>query len=74
MPTFILHIPIDLHKLFQYRTIATSTFRGKSRGIVEMAVDVAFVFIVRVLGTKQCRAEGTCEMLYMEFLVCMTRF
>ena len=46
MPTLILHIPIDLHKLLQNRTIATRTLGRESGRIMEMTIDVPFMFVV----------------------------
>jgi hypothetical protein len=46
MPAFISHVPIDLHELFENRTVATSTFGGESRRIVEMTINIAVVLII----------------------------
>ena len=54
MPTFVSGIPVDLHKLLENSAIATSTFSGKSSGIVKVTVDVVVVFVVGVLWTKEC--------------------
>ena len=63
MPTFISHVPVDLHKLLENRTVAAGAFGCESRRVVKVAIDVAVVFIVRVLRTKKCGTERACEVL-----------
>ena len=46
MPTLILHIPIDLDKLFQNGRITTGAFRSESSGVVEMAINISFMFVI----------------------------
>ena len=46
VPAFIAHVPVDLHELLQNGTVTTSAFCRESGRVVEMAVDVAFVFVV----------------------------
>lgn len=46
MPTLIAHISIDLYKLLQDRTPAPNALCRKSSRVMEMAVDVALVFVI----------------------------
>jgi hypothetical protein len=73
MPTFVAHVPVDLHELFQYGAIATHTFRSKSCRIVKVAIDVVLVFIIRVLWTEQRRTNRAGEMLHVVLLICGQR-
>jgi hypothetical protein len=57
MPAFVFHIPIDLNKLFEDGTAATSALGGKPRGIVEVAVDIAIMFIIRILRSEESRTQ-----------------
>ena len=52
MPTFILHIPIDFHKLLQNSRITAGAFRSESCRVMEMTIDISFVFVIRVLRTE----------------------
>ena len=70
VPTFIPIVPIDLHELLEDRTVATGTLRCKARGIMEVAVHVIFMFVVRVLGSENRWADRTRKMLDMVFFVC----
>ena len=69
MPTFILHISIDLHKLLQDSTIAPNTFGGKPSRVMEVAVHMVLVLIVRILLSEQGGTYRTGEMLHVIFLV-----
>lgn len=69
MPTLVSHIAVDLDELLQDGTVAPRAFRRKPGRIMIVAVDIRFVLVVRVLRTKQCRAHGACEMLYVELFV-----
>lgn len=55
MPALVSHVAIDLNKLFQDRTTATRTFCGKTRRVMKMAIDIAIMFVVRILGAKESR-------------------
>lgn len=57
VPTLISHIAIDLHKLLQDSTVASRTLGRKPRRIMEVAVDIPLMLIIRVLRTKQCRTD-----------------
>jgi hypothetical protein len=40
---------------------------------MEVAIDVSGVLVIRILGTKQSGTQRTCEVLHMEFLVCIAK-
>lgn len=61
----ILPIAKDLHKLLQYCSMATMTPLSKLSGIVEVAIHLALVFVVRVLRTKHRRTYRAGEMFNM---------
>jgi len=52
VPTFVAAIAIDLDELLEDRASAPNALCSKPGGIMEMAIDIPFVFIVRVLRTK----------------------
>ena len=70
MPAFVSHIPVDLDELLEDGRRAPDAFGGEAGRIVEMTVHVSAVFIVRVLGSKERRTDGTGKMLDVELLVC----
>lgn len=70
VPTFISHVPVDLHKLLENRTVAAGAFGCESCRVVEVAINVAVVFVVRVLRAEKCRTERACEMLDVILFVC----
>lgn len=61
----ILSIAKDLHKLFQDGRMTTMAALSKLSGIVKVAVNVALMLVVRVLGTKYRRAYGAGEVFNM---------
>lgn len=65
----VLTISVDLYKLFQDRVLATMTSLSELCRIVVMAVDVALMLVVAILGAENGRANGACEMLDMIFAV-----
>jgi hypothetical protein len=70
MPTLVSVIPVDLDKLLQYSTVAACALCCEAGRVVEMAVYIAVVLVVGILGAKQGSAEGTCKMLDVVFLIC----
>ena len=52
MPTLVSHVAIYLDKLFEDGAGAAGAFCSEAGGVVEMAVYVAVVFVVRVLWAK----------------------
>lgn len=57
MPTLVPHITVDFNELFEDGAVTSGTFGCKSGGVVEMAVYVGFVFIIRVRWAKNDVAE-----------------
>ena len=72
MPTLVTVVAVDLHELLEYCAVAASALGGKTGRVVEVAVNVVFVFIIGVLRTKNGRADGACEVLDVVLLVCRT--
>ena len=52
MPTFVSHVAIYFHKLFEDGAGAAGAFCSEAGRVVEMAVYVAVVFIVGILWAK----------------------
>ena len=46
VPTFVAHVPINLHKLLQNGSIATCTLGGKACRVMIMAIYVIVVLII----------------------------
>lgn len=69
MPAFVPIIAIDLHELFQDSTVASRALGGKSCRIVEMAVYVVFMLVVRILRTKHGRTDRASKVFDVVFLV-----
>ena len=69
MQTFVYIIPIDLHELPKNCTITPYAFRGKANGVVEMTIDIVFMFVIWVPRTEDSRTNGTREILDMVFFV-----
>lgn len=57
MPTFVSHIPVKLDKLFENGASTSDAFGGKPSGIMEVAVDVLVVFVIRVLWAEEGRTD-----------------
>ena len=72
MPTLVPHVPVDLHKLFEDCAVAACALGRISCGVVEMAVNVPFVLIVRVLRAEERGAHRAREVLDVELFVCLT--
>ena len=53
MPTLVSHVPVNLHELFEDRTIATRAFRRVSSRVVEVTVYISLVLVVRVLRAEE---------------------
>lgn len=69
MPVLVDAIPEDLDKLLQDCSLTPIASLRKSSGVVEVAVHAAFVFIVRILCSKDCRTHGTREVFDVVLLV-----
>ena len=52
VPALVAHIAVDLDELLEDRGVAADAFRRETRAVVEVAVDVARVLVVRVLGPE----------------------
>lgn len=53
----------DFHKLLQDGRLTSIAFLGELGGVVVVAIDTPLMLIIRVLGTKDRRADGAREML-----------
>ena len=69
MPVLIDAVPENLHKLLQNRRLATIALLRELRAVVVMAVDVAFVLVVGVLGAEDGGADGAGEVFDVVFAV-----
>lgn len=69
VPVFVLAIAVNLDELLQDRGPTSCAFDGVVERIVIVAIDLAVMFIVRVLRTKDCRTHGACEVLNVIFVV-----
>lgn len=63
MPVLVLAIPVNLDKLLEYGRLAAVAPLGVAGRVVVVAVDVAVVLIVAILGTKDGGAERACEVV-----------
>ena len=63
----VLTVTENLDKLFQDSSLTAVTALSELSRVVEMAVDFALMFVIRVLGTKDGRADRTCEVFDMVF-------
>lgn len=71
MPTLIPHVTVNLHELLQDGGIAPDALRREPRAVVIMAVDVARVLVVRILGAEECGADRASEVVDVVFFVCI---
>ena len=69
MPAFVTHVTVDLDKLLEDGAAATCAFGCKACRVVIMAVDIAVVFVIRVLRSEEGGAEGASKVFDMELLV-----
>ena len=63
VPVLVLAVAVDLDKLLEDGGPASGAFDGVAERIVVVAVDLALVLVVRVLGPKDRRAHGAGEVL-----------
>jgi len=63
----VLTVAENLDKLFQDSSLTAVTALSELGRVVEMTVDLALMFVIRVLGTKDSRADRTCEVFDMVF-------
>ena len=52
VPALVAHIAVDLHELLEDRGVAPDAFRREACAVVEVAVHVSGVLVVRVLRTE----------------------
>lgn len=60
---------VDLHILFQNGHLTTSTTDCKLCRVMEMAKDLAIMFVVRVFRSKHRRTCAACKVVGVIFLV-----
>lgn len=65
----LLPIPENLDELLQNGRLAAVALLRELCGVMVVAVDAAFVLIVRILRTKHCGTDRAREMLDMIFAV-----
>ncbi len=63
----ILAIAEDFHKLFEYSSLAPITLLRELRRIMVVTIDAALMLVVTIPRSKDCRADGACEMLDVVF-------
>lgn len=63
-------VPVDLDKLLQDGRPAARTLDGEPRRIVEVTIDAATVFVVRVLRAEDGRADGAGKVFDVKLHVC----
>lgn len=69
MPVLILAVAENLDKLLQDGGVASVASLSKLGGIMEMAVHLALVFVIGILGTEYCGTHGASEMFDMIFAI-----
>lgn len=65
----VLTLPEYLNKLFQNRGVASITTLCELCRVVIVAIHMSIMLVVTVLGTKDCWAHRTSEMIYVIFVV-----
>jgi len=65
----VLAVSIDLDKLLEDSGPAASALGGVTERVVVMTIDLAIVFIVRVLWSKDSRADRTGEVFDVVLVV-----
>ena len=63
VPVLVLAVPEDLDELLEDGSMAAAAALGELGGVVVMAVDMAIVFVIAVLGAKHGRAQGASEVV-----------
>lgn len=67
MPVLVLPVAEYLDKLLKYGRLASAASLGELGGVVVVAVDLALVLVVAVLGSKDRRAQRAREVLDVVF-------
>jgi len=65
MPVLVLTVSEDLDKLLQDGSLATTAALGELCRVVVVAVDLALMLVVAILGTKHSWAQRTGEVVDM---------
>jgi hypothetical protein len=63
MPVLVLAVAEDLDELLEDGGLASIAALGELGRVVVMAVNLAIVLVVAVLGAEYCRAQGACEVV-----------
>lgn len=66
VPVFVDAVAVDLDKLLEDGGLAAGTLDGELSRIVVVAVDVALVFVIRVIRAKHDRTDAAAKVLQME--------
>lgn len=69
VPVFILAVAVNLDKLLENGGPASSTLYSIVDRVVIVTVDLAIVFVIRVLGSKDGWADGACKVLNVILVV-----
>jgi hypothetical protein len=65
----VLSAPEDLHELFQDCSLTAVASLRKASGIMVVAVNFVAMFVIAILCTKCCGADGTSEVVDMVFAI-----
>ena len=65
----VLAIAINLNELLQNSCVAAIASLGKLCRVVVVAVNIAVMLVVAILGPEHSRAQTTCKMFHMVFSV-----
>ena len=71
VPTLVPVVPVDLDELLEDGARAAGALGRESGGVVEVAVDVSVVLVVRVLRAEERGAHRAREVLDVELFVCL---
>lgn len=69
MPALVTRVTIYLHELFENGATTSGAFRRKSSRIMKVAVNIAIVFVIRVLGTEESWAKGAGKVFDVKLLI-----
>ena len=63
MPMFVNTVSVNFYKLFQNSSLTTRTFDCKSSRVMVMAINLAVMFVIRILRTEYGRASRAGKVL-----------
>jgi hypothetical protein len=69
MPMLSYSIPGYFNELLEDRTSTAMTSYSELRTVMEMTINLVLVFVITILRSKNCVAEGTGEMFNVVFLI-----